>query len=195
MEFLTDEQAAGFGRFTECPSQAELERVFLLDDADRIEVDKRRGAHNRVGFALQLTTVRYLGTFLSDPLAVPGGVLDYLAEQLDIADPSCVKAYVERVKTPYEHQWEIRQLDGYVEFGHPQRHELFQEFLAARAWMRVETAKALFDAAVAWLRQHRVLLPGVSVLARLVLQRHSEWVSALSVVAVSGLVLASAAPA
>ncbi|WP_460962099.1 DUF4158 domain-containing protein [Parasphingorhabdus pacifica] len=44
MEFLTDEQAAGFGRFTECPSQAELERVFLLDDADRAEVAKRRGA-------------------------------------------------------------------------------------------------------------------------------------------------------
>jgi hypothetical protein len=31
--------------------------------------------------------------------------------------------------------------------------------------------------------------------AELILQRHSEWVSALSVVAVSGLVLASSAPA
>ncbi len=50
------------------------------------------------------------------------------------------------------------------------------EFLSARAWTRVESAKALFDAAVAWLRAHRVLLPGASVLARLV-SEHREQAS------------------
>lgn len=168
VDFLTDEQAAAFGRFAGCPPQAELERVFLLDDADWELVGARRGAHNKLGFALQLTTVRYLGTFLADPLEVPSAVVDFLAAQLDIVDASCVKSYTERTKTPYEHQWEIRRVCGYRDFT--EAVDQVDEFLAARAWTRVETAKALFEAAVAWLRQHRVLLPGVSVLTRLVIE-------------------------
>ncbi len=35
VEFLSDEQAAAYGRFDGPPSQAELERFFFLDDADR----------------------------------------------------------------------------------------------------------------------------------------------------------------
>ena len=36
---------------------------------------------------MQLTTVRYLSLFLADPLDVPNAVLEYLAEQLAVADP------------------------------------------------------------------------------------------------------------
>nr|WP_281182414.1 DUF4158 domain-containing protein [Nocardia miyunensis] len=56
-------------------------------------------------FALQLVTVRHLGMFLADPLAVPTEVVAYVAEQLDIADPACVKGYVDREKTRLEHAW------------------------------------------------------------------------------------------
>jgi len=59
VEFLTDEQVARFGCFGEAPSRAELERFFFLDDADRVLIGRHRGEHNRLGFALQLATVRY----------------------------------------------------------------------------------------------------------------------------------------
>jgi hypothetical protein len=34
-----------------------------------------------------MTTARYLGTFLSDPLDVPWSVVNHLAGELGIADP------------------------------------------------------------------------------------------------------------
>ena len=78
---------------------ADLERFFHLDDADRDLIASRRGGHNRLGFAVQLGTVRFLGTFLVDPLDVPWGVVEYLAGQLGIADSLVVKRYTERVAT------------------------------------------------------------------------------------------------
>ena len=91
VDFLTDEQAEAYARFAGAPSQTELERFFFLDDADRSAVDKRRGDANRLGFGVQLGTVRQLGAFLADPVDVPTQVVDYVAGQLGIGDPSCAK--------------------------------------------------------------------------------------------------------
>jgi Domain of unknown function (DUF4158) len=60
VEFLGDEQAAVFGRFVGGPSWAEPEQFFYLDDVDRELVEAHRGEHSRLGFAVQLGTVRFL---------------------------------------------------------------------------------------------------------------------------------------
>ena len=62
---------------------------------------------------LQLTTLRFLGRFLDDPLVV----LDDVAAQLGVADPSCVKAYSQRANTKWDHQREIRQRTGWRDYG------------------------------------------------------------------------------
>lgn len=64
-----------------------------------------------------------------------------------------------------EHQWEIVQVYGCRDFP-PPREEL-SAWIGDRAWTTGEGPRALFGGAVAWLRERRVLLPGLSVLTRL----------------------------
>jgi hypothetical protein len=163
--FLTAKQLAACGRFDGVPSSEELERFFFLDDEDRKLIAKRRGAASRLGFALALTTVRFLGTFLDDP-TVPSAVLDELAGQLMIADPSCVKTYVERANTRWEHRREICRVDGWREFASV-REEL-SRWIDNRAWTTGSGPKAIFDGVIVWLRRRQVLLPAVKELERLV---------------------------
>ena len=50
----------------------------------RVQILSCRGEPNRIGCALQLTSVRYVGTFLNDPAAVPASALLSLSRGLAI---------------------------------------------------------------------------------------------------------------
>jgi hypothetical protein len=96
VEFLSDEQALSYGHFVGPPTQEQLERFFFLDDADRVRARRRRSDPAALGYALQLGTVCFLGTFLADPLEVPWPVVVFVAGQLGIADASVMKTYAAR---------------------------------------------------------------------------------------------------
>jgi TnpA family transposase len=114
--FLTDDQASRYGRYTGEPTSDQLARFFYLDDADRTLVARRREDYTRLGFAIQLGTVRFLGTFLTDPTDVPPGIVMHMSRQLNIADPSCLPRYLDRSVTHYEHAQEIKRRYGYQDF-------------------------------------------------------------------------------
>jgi hypothetical protein len=111
--FLSDEQVARYGRFAEDPSLGELERFFRLDEQGWALLATEGRDHNRLGFAVQWRTVRMLGRFLADPTDVPATAVGFVAEQLGIAEPSCIAGYGQREPTQHEHAREIRPECGY----------------------------------------------------------------------------------
>ena len=179
VEFLSDEQVGAYGRFTGELSAAEVERFFYLDDADRNLIARRRSDHHRLGFAVQLGTVRAVGRFLEDPLDVPWPAVEFLAEQLEIGNASCVKKYVQLPQTPYEHAWEIRDRYGYRSFDDPGCAGAFARFLEGRAWTHVEgrwAARLGRRAAVRRARSHHQRRPAAEVLkAKKISSPPSAW--------------------
>lgn len=96
VEFLSLDQQRRYGRYTDDPSPLQLDRYFHFADRDQQRIHLRRTDHTRLGFALQLGTVRFLGTFLPDPTDVPAHVATYVAHQLELQDSACLVRYLSR---------------------------------------------------------------------------------------------------
>lgn len=118
VQFLTAEQRQNYGRYSGEPNSEELARYFHLDDADLTLIASKRSEHNRLGFAVQLTTVRFLGTFLEDLTAVPASVVLNVGKQLQIQDTSVLANY-QNAKQRWEHIIEIRTRYGFKEWDSP----------------------------------------------------------------------------
>ena len=59
---------------------------FTLSAEDIVEVKRLRAAHNRLGFALSLGALRYLGFIPVDLSTAPPEAVEFVADQVD-ADP------------------------------------------------------------------------------------------------------------
>jgi hypothetical protein len=168
VQFLTSEQRAHYGRYVGDPTTDQLTRYFHLDDTDQAMIDAKRGDHNRLGFALQLTTVRFLGTFLEDPLEVPRAVLQTLARQLR---GTKLDEHLTRYRSGdqrWEHRAEIQSHCGLRDWGDPAVGFRLGRWLYALCWTGTEQPSVLFDRATTWLLAHKILLPGCTTLERFV---------------------------
>lgn len=166
VDFLTEEQEQRYGRFAGDPSPEQLEKYFHFDAASRELIARRRGDPNRLGFAVQLGTVRFLGAFVPNVADVPAGVVRYVASSLGV-DPRGLPTYW-KSETRWDHTVQIRVHFGYRDFTDRRESFRFLRWLYTRTWVTSESPSMLFDLATAWLVDRKVLLPGVTVLARLV---------------------------
>jgi hypothetical protein len=167
VDFLTAEQRQQYGRYPDDLPADQQSRCFYLDDADLLLIDQRRSDHTRLGFALQLCTVRFLGTFLEDPTDVPPALIGMVAQQLGITDLDGLEQY-RTSEIRWKHTVEIRQQYGYTRFLDQPGYFTFVRWLFVNAWYRNERPVVLFDRSITWLIQRKILLPGVTTLERLI---------------------------
>ncbi len=172
--FITDDQARRYGRFPDEPTSDQLARHFHLDDADRAFVAEHRGDHNRLGVAVQLGSVRLLGTFLDDPMQAPASAVRYAAGQLAIESCTETMAAYAASEGRWRHGPRIRERYGYRQFTDTGIAFRLNRFLYALCWTGTDRPSSLFDRAVAWLVAAKVLLPGLSVLERAVARVRSR---------------------
>jgi hypothetical protein len=104
--FLTDTDRERLQEFPKDISSEDLIGYFTLSERDQLVVQEQRRAHNRLGFALQLCALRYLGFVPTKLLSALRPVLGHLADQLGVA-PRCLAKYGERSQTRTAHLQEI----------------------------------------------------------------------------------------
>jgi TnpA family transposase len=165
---LSDEQRQRYGRYAGEPSEEQLARHFHLDAADREVIALLRGAHNRIGFAAQLGTVRFLGVFLDDLGQVPRGVIADIAQQLGEASDVDLASYGDG-RQRWRHVAVIRERYGFRDFAEDGAARFrLARWLYTLAWTGDDRPSLLFDRATSWLAANKILLPGATTLERFV---------------------------
>lgn len=161
-----DAQRARYGRFPEVVDEDDITRCFHLDDHDQTIITELRGAHNRLGFAVQLGAVRFIGTFPAQTPAVPPVVLDVLARQLAETPAASLDDYWSG-RQRWRHVALIKDRYRFRDFTDaPCERFRLTRWLYALCWAGDDQPGLLMERAVAWLLARQVLLPGVSTLER-----------------------------
>ena len=105
---FSETELARLASFPEEIPGDDLIRAFTLTGADRDLVAIRRGATNRLGLALQLCALRYLGFVPRHLSASPRSAACFVADQLEVS-PDEIQAYARREQTRRQHFTEVRK--------------------------------------------------------------------------------------
>ncbi len=172
--FLTAAERERWQRFPETIPQDDLAVYFLLSADDQREVNRQREPFNRLGYALQLCTLRYLGFVPTDFTATPEVVVTFVAEQLGMT-PRVLALYDNR-ETQSDHRRHVRTYVGFRP-ATPMDVYALQTWLLARA-LEHDKPTLLLQLACEKLYRERIVRPGVTRLERFVAtareQAHEE---------------------
>ena len=97
---FSETELARLASFPEEIPGDDLIRAFTLTGADRDLVVIRRGAANRLGLALQLCALRYLGFVPRHLSAAPRSAACFVADQLEVS-PDEIQSYARREQTRF----------------------------------------------------------------------------------------------
>jgi Domain of unknown function (DUF4158) len=138
-----------------------LRKYFTLSETDLEQVAQCRGAINKLGFALQLCTLRWRGHFLRDTRDISESVLTALASQLGVL-PIPIDSYPQNQNTRFEHFERVRRYLKFVRCDAGQRARLLDHLTGVA--QTLPCAGALRQEACRWLQQERIVRPGRTTL-------------------------------
>jgi TnpA family transposase len=145
-------------------TEADLVRHWTLGDDDLALVDRRRRIHNQLGFALQLCALRYPGRLLRPGEIIPQPALSFVADQLG-APPEVLTTYAVRFQTRYEQLGALRTAMGFTDLS-PQRRQILEWLLPVS--LATTNPFTVATALLVELRRRRIIVPGPSIVERLV---------------------------
>lgn len=163
--FLTETHRKRLSQLQAEIPQAELIKFFTLSAADLDEIRKRTGDHNRLGYAMLLCSLRYLG-FVPDNLTDASGfVVNHVARQLEVP-PESLSLYGSRSKTRTEN---TRAVQCYLGFHKATDENLrtLEEWLLRRA-LEHNRPTLLLKLACEKLYQQRIVRPTIVSLERMI---------------------------
>ena len=164
VQFLSQADHERLNRFPDACASEDLSAFFQLTDDELAATRLLRGKHNRLGFALTLCGLRYLG-FFAPVVSAPEAVVAYVATQLGV-NIKALNAYGGRERTLREHQSAAAQQLGFRRASPLDVLDL-EQWLVQRA-LEHDKPKLLFELACEHLRRLKVVRLGTTRLAQLV---------------------------
>jgi TnpA family transposase len=145
--------------------EAILVRHWTLSEDDRAAIGRRRRNRNQLGFAIQLCALRYPGRLPRPSELIPDKALRFVAEQLGV-EPEALMAYATRFQTRYEQAEALRKTFGFGPLDRPNRRELLTWLVPVA--LATTDVMAIATALMDEVRRRRLILPGPSIIERLV---------------------------
>lgn len=162
---MSQESAIKTGSKPRLPDELDLEQLnkyFVLSPADLDEIQECRGPTNKVGFAVQLCSLRWFGFLLVDLTPTPQNVVDVLVKQLGITEPVDLSAYPQSKNTLNAHPERIREYLGFQKCDELQRLRLLT-YLTDKV-LELPRSANLIDVASTWLYENQVVRPATRTL-------------------------------
>ncbi len=157
-ELLTPDERLEYIRIKPNISEWELATYYTFTDHDIDVINRHRRDHNKLGFAVQLCTLRHPGWSFADVKEIPAPVLLYIAKQIHV-DPEVLSLYAQREPTRREHMEEIRQEYGYRNFSIRDYRSCSQHLLSCA--QENENTTFLITSAIDFLRKQKIILPAM----------------------------------
>ncbi len=172
---MADESSIKTGSKPRLPDELDLEQLdkyFVLSPADITEIQDCRGATNKIGFAIQLCSLRWFGFLLTDLKPTPQNVVDILIKQLGITEPIDLSAYPQSKNTLNAHPERLREYLGFQKCDELQRLRLLT-YLTNQI-LELPRSANLIDVACDWLYENQIVRPATRTLQDIITEARTN---------------------